>query len=492
MSGAKAVDGSSKLSRRLETKNHCLTLIDCESETREQPALITPTTSPIPMGERASHDLIGSSLCEKALEDPSTHGALQQARTDAEQSAQALEHLSDGIRAVKRILERCASDEDDIQESSQKDIQHVHELSSKLYGVLGSDLMALINAADMIREHSKLAFQETSEVVTDLSKAKLQAEESANQAKQASKVGRKLFEENLELKGDIDRLRREKRLLVKEVKTLREEAAETRKFDSWRLLEQHMLGSMAIHEMVMKTPTSPKLNMFKEDDCPGGTSTPNMVEKLTESDDRKLFASPEESETTNGLNDEQTKASGSCTKGSTFGGRMASFRGTFRYRKTAQSCNATPSTQKNPTEATSFKEEIPPVEAEEPEKTDLRSPSRLKTKSPIPSLGEVSSYTDEDSATKTHKNVESGTQSDIPDGIEQPSDTFFHIAFNTIDVSPLMTPIEYLDNIVAQDYKPICDPNILRTLAIPSTEQPCVGYKDPSPRKRVSESLFEC
>jgi hypothetical protein len=482
-----AVDGSSKSSMRLETKQPLLNLVGCEVKPIEHrpPALITPSASPIPMRGRETPDYHTSSPSEiEELYGVSIQGALQQARSEAEPSAQSLERLSEGIRAVKRILERCASDEDDIRESSTKDIQQVHELSSKLHGILGSDLMALINSADMIREHSKLAFQETSEVVTDLNKVKLQAEEAANRAKQARKVGRKLFEENLELHGEIYGLRREKRLLVKEVKILRAEAAETRKFDSWRLLEQHVIGSMAIHEMVMKTPTSPKLNIFREGDSSFRTNTPNKDERQTQSNEKDVCFSSDESEETNTSNEEQTKAFG-------MGGKFSSFRGTSRYRKTALSCSTTPSLEENPKEAYSFKGAA--VEAEGPAKTDLGSPG-LRTKSPVPSLGENSS---DSSATKTHKNVDAGSD------IDQSGETIFptNAAFHPIDgdgpmpqplVSPLFTPNEYVDNIVEQDYKPICDPNILRTLAIPSTEQRSVACNDLSPRKQVSESLFEC
>lgn len=474
MSVDTALDGSTggKSSTNWETENRHFISTLTESAPGEPypPVLITPTADNTSAVQRETPDSPPSSPPEAAPDDVSDDGALLLYRRDAEQSAQALENLSEGIRAVKRILERCASDENDTQEYCTKDIQQVHRLASRLYGVLGSDLMALINAADMIREHSKLAFLETSEVVTDLTRAKLQAEESALQAKQARKVGRQLLEENLLLKDEIDRLRREKRLLVKEVKTLREEAAETRKFDSWRLLEQHILGSMAIHEMVLKTPTTPRLNVFKENGSFGGETTPNDVEK-EKLEDR--------------LDPEHTQGSGSCTAGSAFGGRLVGFRAAFRNRTIPSPANDTTNGEEHEQEAS--KEDKPSDEADDPTKIALGLSSRLKTKSPIPSLGEVSSFTDDSSATKTPKNARTSMESHIDNGTKNFSATFFpaNVAFGNSAVSPLLTPNEYPDT---ADHKPSCDPNILRTLAIPSTEQPSVGYKDASPH----ESLYEC
>lgn len=455
-----------------------------EPNKQPQPNLITPTAARLSMIDGELPGVMPTSVIYDI-----SGVAWRQARWDAEQSGEALNHLSEGIRAVKRILERFAYGEGDIQESLKKDIQQVHELSSRLYGVLGSDLLALINAADTIRDHSRLAFQETAEVVTDLNKARLQAEESSLQAKQSRKVGRKLLEDNLELKGEIERLRREKRLLVKEVKTLREEAAETRKFDSWRLLEQHVLGSIAVHEMILKTPTSPKINVFKESDF----SDKDIVAGSERSDHRRKTL-------------KRTSSSGNIKKSSTFGGTLASFRGTFRNGMSPGTGSFSPSREENrQEEAIALKDIASSTEEEGQAKAVVQAKSRLKTKSPIPSLSEVSCYTDDDSASKNRMNIDIGTGYGLQNNIGESGETFVptNVTFDAIDgggsvpkqlVSPLLTPNEYLDRF-SHDFKPICDPNILRTLAIPSTEQPRFEYMHPHPHPQrgiTDGSLFEC
>ncbi len=466
----------------------------------DEDSIPPPSAVVTPMALRVQDHDPGSP--DSPLDYDRNRKALEHARWDAEQSANALEYIVSGIRAVKRILERRTYDENDHLDTLTDDIQLVHELSEKLHGVLGSDLLALVNAADMIREHSKLAFQEASDLVIDVNQATLQAQEADIQARQARKIGRALYKENLELKCQVEKLRHEKRLLVKEVKTLREEAAETRKFDSWRLLEQHVLGSMAIHEMMIKSPAMPRHNVLVEARGLGEIRLANDAEPKSSSGlnsafEQYLFTPKREKVR------DRTKecAEGSASKATGFGSGFANIRGVFRSRRIGSPRESNDIGQSEQ-EDTPCKEEAFCEETKEPATRDIGSSSKVRAKSPMPSLGEVSSYTN-DSATKTPRFDAASVDYDHDKNSKQESRKEFpkDVAFDTTRddwrspcrlPSPLMFSDGSPDGVVIPAHKPICDPNILRTLAIPSNEQRTVELKKASPRKRVTDSLHEC
>ena len=194
---------------------------------------------------------------------------LEEARRDAQQSAQALENLVTGIRMVKRILEKESSSDDEedntCSSSEEERAQQLTELSlisEKLHGILGSDLLGLLNAAEMVRCHAKLAAKEASALVQDVAEARQEALEAQQSLGRVKKMSRTLYKENVVLKDENKQLRAQRKVLVREVKTLRNEAEVTKQYDTWRLLEHHVLDSIKIHERVMKTPTSPKFSEF--------------------------------------------------------------------------------------------------------------------------------------------------------------------------------------------------------------------------------------
>jgi hypothetical protein len=235
-----------------EQKNCVIEPSSCEVEFRT--SVITPSSSEAGEHEFSSFQV----MSPKGLAEQ-----LKEARRDAKQSAEALENLIKGIRAVKRILERDTLDNDNQSKDDDSnnttmiaDQDILSNLSTQLPGILGSDLLALTNVANMARDHAKLALQESSVLVSDIHQVTQENESLVKKSKLSEKVSRKLYKQNLKLKEDGGRLRGERRALIKEVKHLRQEKEETSKFDTWRLLEEHVLDRMSIHEMIMKMSTS--------------------------------------------------------------------------------------------------------------------------------------------------------------------------------------------------------------------------------------------
>jgi hypothetical protein len=436
MSGVTLIDDVHGRSATSIEGSHPVTLID-PSESNEvsfaAPAIITPTA-----GRRfRSGTLLHSDKCSPSSED-FIRLDLEQARRDAEQSAQALERLMDGIRAVKRVLVASSSgDEADEPKSSNDDIQQIHQISGSLHGVLGSDLLALVNTADMIREHSRLAFQETSDVVADLRKAKLEAQLAAVEAKQTRKVARALFKANTELKWRVEKLCQEKHMLVKEVKALRES----------QFLEGQVLKSLTAHELVLRTPSSatPKKYIFDDID---------WDDKVNESTDDS------------GTVDEENVRRGPGFQ-----------RGFQIFRRNNRTTNLDTENPDLPGDSMNAKKDAL--------YRVFGTPTRYRPKSPMPGLDEISTITEDSSAAKAPDAQEDeGACQALGERIPLNEKTRNNIAQHSPLVSPRGVPLP--------DCKGSCDPNVVSTLVMPDSFDEADVLELPYPRKQISETLYEC
>ncbi|CAJ1901814.1 unnamed protein product [Cylindrotheca closterium] len=348
-------------------------------------------------GESAQGELSPKGLAEQ----------LEEAKLDAKKSAEALDDLISGVRAVKRILDKHAGDEKaSMKESTTRDAELIAHLSNQLPGILGSDLMALVNAANMARGHAKLASDEAEAAVSEMQEARKEAEESNTKARTAAKISKKLYEDNLALQQQVGHLKKERRTLVKAVRDLQQEQEQTNKFDTWRLLEEHVQNSLTMHEMILKTPTrGARQNSFFD---PAHESTRSMSDE----------------------------------DGSNY---------------------------------------ISASSVEKPEK-----PKKFGRISPTP----TASCSEDSMSYHKHEGHSTPSRSfEDQENVGMPTDVSL---IKRRPTSPLGTPIISREGNGAesQELKPICDPQILRTLAIPGDDR--VGGPDlPSPRVRVAPGLYE-
>jgi hypothetical protein len=190
--------------------------------------------------------------------------ALEQARMDAIEAGTALENLVEGIKAVKRILESSPLDnerDDNDNNDGDKsigtacnssvvstDVKLISALSEKLVGVLGSELIGLMNAAEMTKGYTNLHFKEDSAVLKDLHRVKKVAMKANHRADKVEKISRRLYDEKKCLIKEVQRLRNDRAILVKEVKTLRRVIKHRKKFD--------VRDSLTAHESLLKTSSS--------------------------------------------------------------------------------------------------------------------------------------------------------------------------------------------------------------------------------------------
>jgi hypothetical protein len=182
----------------------------------------------------------------------------------------ALENLLEGIQVVKRILQRSSPPSPEVEDSYHsgrccgtaschfsKDSHRMWELSNQLVGILGSNLLGLYNAASMVRDRATLQSEENVILLRELHHVQQLCLEAHLWAEQADTINVRLYNEKQTLVRQVQQLQAERRILVKECKTLRQVVEDTRKFDTWRLLEEHVLDSVAIHEHVLLKTKAP-------------------------------------------------------------------------------------------------------------------------------------------------------------------------------------------------------------------------------------------
>jgi len=193
------------------------------------------------------------------MTDSDYEDALKRAKADAMETAAALENLVEGMQAVKRILEHPidmeTNDTNSCMSESSSDAKLVSELSNKLVGVLGSELIGLLNAAQMAKTHAKLRLDDDTQVVQELHRTREIASKLNKRVGRAESNNLRLKKEKKLLVKEVRTLQGDRKVLVKEVKSLRKKVQLTKQFDNWRLLKEHLREATVVHESVLNNKT---------------------------------------------------------------------------------------------------------------------------------------------------------------------------------------------------------------------------------------------
>ncbi|VEU43376.1 unnamed protein product [Pseudo-nitzschia multistriata] len=245
--------------------------------------------------------VMGSSSVEDSNVPASEHNeALKLAQADALETSLALENLLKGMEAVKRILEGSLEETTCAATSGPNDTALVEGLSKKLVGVLGSELIGLLNAAQMARCHAKLCAEGADSALQDLQRARDEAQKARDRAHRAERISRRYKKEKQLLVREVRALRGDRRVLAKEVKSMRKLVRHNQQLEAWRLLQD----AMAVHESVLahKTFTSG----FGGIDPPGsgtiGTSETSCRDNIVHKADDATVASSASNKENNGQN----------------------------------------------------------------------------------------------------------------------------------------------------------------------------------------------
>ena len=208
---------------------------------------------------------------EAAKEQPaSTTGLLekelQHSKADAQETLTAFLQFVEGVRAITRHMQQqttySTSQEEEKEDSKDDDgeaptvVVTPESLVSNtcLRGtVFGTDLMRLLEAANHhVRDYAQMASEESALSATDVVQAQQVAHKATLRAKRAESLARKLARTSVRLQKQLTEATTHKTVLAREVVLLRQQVATARQTDMERLLEQHVVGALLLHEGQLK------------------------------------------------------------------------------------------------------------------------------------------------------------------------------------------------------------------------------------------------
>lgn len=191
---------------------------------------------------------------------------LKSARADAKETMLALLQFSEGVKLITRHMERathtvdpaaedeeCKSEEEDIHNNNPSLSIETMVSGTRLQGtVFGTDLLRLWDAAHHVRDYARSVTEESTLSSSEVVDAQRTAKRALQRANKAETLALGLHRKNQDLRQQLDQVSAEKRRLIAEVKALRRQAANTRKMDMERLLQQHVAGAILLHEEQLK------------------------------------------------------------------------------------------------------------------------------------------------------------------------------------------------------------------------------------------------
>ena len=192
---------------------------------------------------------------------------LQHSKADAQETLTAFLQFAEGVRAITRHMQQqttCGTSQeeekeesnDDDGESSPAEPVTPESLVSNtcLHGtVFGTDLMRLLEAANHhVRDYAQMASEESALSAADVVQAQQVAHQATLRAKRAESLARKLARTSVRLQTQLTEATTHKTVLAQEALLLRQQVAAARQTDMERLLEQHVVGALLLHEGQLK------------------------------------------------------------------------------------------------------------------------------------------------------------------------------------------------------------------------------------------------
>lgn len=231
-----------------------------------------------------------SSVSHDDLEAPVEQQAqeTQWQATDESDTSVTLRQLLEGIRIITRQMKYARNDFQGEEAQSEQEYQswsdscsimsctsdderRLSDISRQLEGNLGTGLMGLSHAAQMLGESSRMASDEASMLMRDVRVAQDICEEAQQRAKRAESAVKILYKKQKSLIGELEQAKTERNVLKRQVKALLKEKSVLKKnTEAVRVLELHVMSALKAHEMVLH---QSKLNAEGKDDVSPNVAT---------------------------------------------------------------------------------------------------------------------------------------------------------------------------------------------------------------------------
>ena len=198
---------------------------------------------------------------------------LEREQRKRQETLRALRNLSEGVRIITKQLKHQESTDDDLSPDAVR--SRTWSGASSVYSYasqddrrlsdltcsprIGADLLQLSQAASMVGEHARLSSEEATVLTTDVAQLHTTTVQATERATAAETMLRRLCKVTQDAKQQLSVVKMEKKLLVREVKQLRQWQAEhlakehegTRN-DMLSALESYVVGALQLHETTLK------------------------------------------------------------------------------------------------------------------------------------------------------------------------------------------------------------------------------------------------
>ena len=208
---------------------------------------------------------------------------LKAAKFDAKETLLALLQMAEGVRVITKQMQSATHVNGEEETNTTGSIitpeeSKKEELTEQFFSdsivketclrgtIFGTDLLRLWDAAQHTRDFSRMVSEESKLSVEDIIQAQTTAKKALKRAKRAESAVRKLQQENKTLHVQLEKTTSERRVLLKEVKSLRQYVATSRKMEMEQLLQQHVAGALLLHEEQLKAMSAQQRKLRHEEE----------------------------------------------------------------------------------------------------------------------------------------------------------------------------------------------------------------------------------
>ena len=206
-------------------------------------------------------------LLVRKLVEQDRDGALE----DARQWKERYEALHENVRLLGQDLKRSRSSD---TEDDAEDTVDSGDTDATFEPLPDTHMVALTNVCQQLREQCRLAADEASTAVQDLTKAQAETQALQQRMTKAEQHLCKIWEENCAVRKELQQRKKEKKVLVREVKALREATPDMDEEKLVEELEEHLTASMKLHEKLLGSSSLAEMRNLGSIELADSTDTP--------------------------------------------------------------------------------------------------------------------------------------------------------------------------------------------------------------------------
>jgi hypothetical protein len=147
---------------------------------------------------------------------------------------------------------------------SDDDSKRINEVSCCLEWGTRKELLDLSEAAQVVNEHSRMVTHEAILLTQDVTLAGRTTQMALERASKSERAAKRLLRENVKLESKMEQMLVERKVLAREIKSLRKENTEfiedSKRLEAMEALENHVRAALIIHEKQLAASANGKIS----------------------------------------------------------------------------------------------------------------------------------------------------------------------------------------------------------------------------------------